>query len=306
MRTLTHRVLVGGTASGKKTVAAALARRHGVRPLSMDSMKVYRGMDIGTDKPPRALVDELDWGLLDLAGHDEVYSAGRWAEDARSAVDDGDGPVLFAGGTPLYLRLLLRGLFPGPPGDDVVRAELEALWAAAGEDAFRRELAAVDPVLEARILPGDKRRLVRGLEVHRLTGRPLSEWQAEETRPPIDGRFVVAALRHATAHHERRLRERVGRMFDDGLLDEVSMLASRAPFAKEAGRAIGYAEALAVLAGELPEADARERVAVRTRQLVRKQRIFLASFPEIRWVDVAPDEDADGVVARVEEALELG
>jgi tRNA dimethylallyltransferase len=305
VRELTHRVLVGGTASGKKTVAAALCRRHGLVPLSMDSMKVYRGMDIGTDKPPRALVEELDWQLLDLVGHHERYSAGRWVEEAARTVAGVEAPVLFAGGTPLYLRLLLRGMIPVPPADAALGAELDQLWEREGEASFREQLAAVDPELEQRLLPGDKKRLVRGLEVHRLTGRPLSDWQREETVRPIDGSFTVVALRHEAGAHERRLRERVGRMFDDGLLEEVRALQAEAPFGSEAGRCIGYAEAQDVLAGRLTQDAARERVAVRTRQLVRKQRMFLASFPDIHWVDIAEHEPAEELVARVESAFGL-
>lgn len=306
MQELTHRVLVGGTASGKKTVAAALCRRHGWLPLSMDSMKVYRGMDIGTDKPPRALVEELDWQLLDLVGHDERYSAGRWVEQATSVVTGSATPVLFAGGTPLYLRLLLRGMIPVPPADDTLTAELEALWESSGEAQFRQQLAEVDPELEQRLFPGDKKRLLRGLEVHRLTGRPLSDWQREETVRPLAGRFLVVALRHEPKAHERQLRDRVGRMFEGGLLDEVAGLLAAAPFGNEAGRCIGYAEAQEVLAKRMKPDAARERTAVRTRQLVRKQRMFLASFPGISWVDVLPGEPEEQIITRVEQAFDLG
>jgi tRNA dimethylallyltransferase len=306
VRELTRRVLVGGTASGKKAIAAALCRRHRLLPLSMDSMKVYRGMDIGTAKPPRSMVDELDWRLLDLVGHDERFSAGRWIDDATRIVENTGQQVLFAGGTPLYLRLLLRGLIPVPPADESLGSELEALWDSEGEAHFREQLAAVDPELEQRLFPGDKKRLVRGLEVHRITGRPLSDWQREDTVVPIEGRFLVVALRHEAAAHERALRERVGRMFEDGLLDEVRTLLGLAPFGREAGRSIGYAEALCVIGGSMKRDAARERIAVRTRQLVRKQRMFLASFPEIRWVDIGIGEPVEDVVARVELGLELG
>ncbi len=269
----------------------------------MDSMKVYRGMDIGTDKPPAALVDELGWGLLDLVGHDEIYSAGRWVEDAVRETSLSHQPVLFAGGTPLYLRLLLQGMFPGPPPDVGLREEFEQLWKEQGEAHFRALLAEVDPVLEARLFPGDKKRLMRGLEVHRLTGRPLSDWQKEETRRPIEGRFQAVALRHQAEAHQDRVRERVSAMFQGGLLEEVETLRARADFAPEAGRSIGYAEAMALLDGSMSREDAEERVMIRTRQLVRRQRIFLASFPDLRWVDVAPGEAQESVVDRVQAAL---
>jgi len=301
-----HRVLVGGTASGKKTLAVELFRRHGLRPLSMDSMKVHRGMDIGTDKPSAALRADTGFGLLDLVGHDERFSAGRWIEHAAGEASRCPEGVLFAGGTPLYLRLLLRGIFPGPPADDDVRAELHALWDRAGEDAVRRELARVDPVAEARLLPGDRKRVVRAIEVHRITGRPITAWQSEDTRPPIAGRFLVAALRTEPGLHGERIVRRVDAMLAAGLLDEVRGLLARAPFAPEPGRSIGYAEAVDHLAGRLDAAAMRERIVVRTRQLVRKQRIFLASFPEIRWVDVGEATPPHELVQRVEAALELG
>lgn len=300
-----YRVLVGGTASGKKALATTLFRRHGLRPLAMDSMKVYRGMDIGTDKPAPAVVAETDYALLDLVGHDEPFSVGRWTEHAVRVVADEARPVVFTGGTPLYLRALLRGLFDGPPVDPALRERFERQWDEQGEAACRAELARVDPELEQRLLPGDRKRLLRGLEIHAATGRPLTAWQREETRRPLEGSFLVAGLRPEPEWHADRCRTRARAMFDGGLLDEVSALRAVAPFAREAGRCIGYAEAQAVLDGQLDLAAAQERVVVRTRQLVRKQRMFLAGFDEIRWVDVGPRTTPEQLARDVETALEL-
>jgi tRNA dimethylallyltransferase len=302
---LVHRVLVGGTASGKKAVAAELHVRHGLPLLSMDSMKVYRGMDLGTDKPDAALQARAPFALLDLTGHDEGYSLGRWAGAARAVTVAYGGPVLFAGGTPLYLRALLRGLCPSPPADAALRAELAALWEGRGEAAVRAELAALDPEGAARLLPGDRKRLLRSLEVARLTGRALSEWQRAHSAPVVAGRIVVAALRRQPQDARAREAARAGTMLARGLAAEVDALAARAPFAPEPGRAIGYAEVLAWRAGRLREAEVLPRIVVRTRQLQRKQRLFLQQFPEIRWVDVAPGEELPQVVADVERALEL-
>lgn len=297
------RVLVGGTASGKKAVAAELHARHGWRLLSMDSMKVYRGMDIGTDKPSPALQARAPFALLDLVGHDQPFSAGDWLRAAQAEVPRAGSPVLFAGGTPLYLRLLLRGLCPAPPADRSLRAELEAAWAAGGEAAMRSELHARDPEAAARLLPGDRKRMLRALEVARLTGRPLSEWQREHTRPLLPGRVAVAALRREPREQERRGIARVDRMLAGGLLDEVRGLLARAPFATEPGRAIGYREALEHLAGRLDAAALRERMLVRTRQLVRKQRLHLQGLAQVRWVDVDEGDDAAQVATRVEGVL---
>ncbi|GJM20188.1 MAG: tRNA dimethylallyltransferase [Planctomycetota bacterium] len=300
-----QRVLVGGTASGKKRVAAELFRRHGLRPLSMDSMKVYRGMDVGTDKPSTALREETDYGLIDLVAHHERFSSGHWIDAAVQAVASGSAPVLFAGGTPLYLRLLLRGVFPGPRSDPAIRARLQARWETEGETVLRDELARVDPDLEARLFPGDAKRVLRGLEVWEQSGRPLSVWQAQDTTPPIAGRFVVCALRHEPTSHLARCAERAAAMFREGLLPEVAALAALAPFAEEPARSIGYLEALEHLDGKLSLDAAVERTVVRTRQLVRKQRMFLSTFPELRWVDVPADASLESVLPEVEAALEL-
>ncbi|HTE05547.1 MAG TPA: tRNA (adenosine(37)-N6)-dimethylallyltransferase MiaA [Planctomycetota bacterium] len=303
--TLLQRVLVGGTASGKKAVAAELFARHGLPLLSMDSMKVYRGMDVGTDKPDAALRGRAPFALLDLVGHDESFSLGRWAAAAAAETARAPAGVLFAGGTPLYLRALLLGLCPTPPADPLLREELSARWDRDGEAAVRAELAALDGESAARLFPGDRKRLLRALEVAHLTGRPLSEWQRERTAPVVPGRIVVAALARTAEDALARQSARASAMLRRGLVEEVDALAARAPFATEPGRAIGYAEVLAWRAGRLREEQVLPNVITRTRQLQRKQRMFLAALPGIRWVPVASGASLAEVVADVERALEL-
>ncbi len=305
-RGVRQRVLVGTTASGKKAVATELAQRHGLTLLSMDSMKVYRGMDVGTDKPSPEQRARAPWRLLDLVGHDEAFSAGRWVEAAVEVAAAATGPLLFAGGTPLYLRLLVEGLAEGPGSSPELRQELEAAWEAEGEAVIRAELARVDPVIEARLQRGDKKRLLRALEVHRLTGRALSDWQRDTTRPPLPGDFTLVGLRWPEAAHRQRSEQRVEAMLADGLVEEVRALRARAPFAPEPGKAIGYAEAQAFLDGSLDEQGLRERTAIRTRQLVRKQRTFFAAFADLHWVDVDPAESLESLTDRTERALGLG
>ena len=298
-----HLVLAGGTASGKKRLAAALHERTGRPLLSMDSMKVYRGMDIGTDKPGPDLLARAPFALIDLVGHDERFSAGDWARAAAREVARADGPVIFAGGTPFYLRLLLRGLCPAPPGDPGLRAELLSDWAVRGEAAVRERLAALDPVAEARLARGDAKRVLRALEVALLTGVSLSEWQRVHTRPVVPGRFRVLALRREPARHRADLAARVERMLARGLVAETEALAARAPFALEPARSIGYAEALAHLAGALDTAAMRERIVVRSVQLVRKQRQHFAGLPGVGWLDLAEGEQEAVTVARLGEAF---
>ncbi len=300
-----QRVLVGGTACGKKAVAAELFARHGLPLLSMDSMKVYRGMNIGTDKPDAALLARAPFALLDLIGHDGGFSVGAYCRAARAEVERVGGEVLFAGGTPLYLRALLLGLCEAPPADPVLRAEHAALWARDGEAAIRARLAALDPDSAARLSPGDAKRLLRALEVAVLTGRPLSVWQREHTHPVIEGRIVVAALARSADDAMVRQSARAAAMLERGLVAEVDELLAQAPFGREASRAIGYAEVLAWRSGTLREDRILPTIITRTRQLQRKQRMFLSSLPGITWVHVAPDADLATVVADVERALEL-
>ncbi|MGQ0552021.1 MAG: tRNA (adenosine(37)-N6)-dimethylallyltransferase MiaA [Planctomycetota bacterium] len=299
-----HRVLVGATASGKKSVAVELHERHGWPLLSMDSMKVYRGMDVGTDKPSAEQQRRAPFALLDLVGHDESFSAGRWIAAALQAGAGSGGPeVLFAGGTPLYLRLLLAGLCPAPPADPQTRAELEELWEREGEAVVRSQLAAVDAESAARLSPGDRKRVVRALEVARLTGRSLSSWQREHTRPALPGRLAVVVLRRSPADQQQRQQARVERMLATGLIEEVDRLAAAAPFARESGRAIGYAEVLALREGRLTRADLPARIALRTRQMARKQRMHLESLPGLVWVDVSATATVQAVADEVEAAF---
>jgi tRNA dimethylallyltransferase len=300
-----HYVLVGGTAGGKKAVALELARRHGLPLLSMDSVKVYRGMDIGTDKPPPALRGEHGFRLLDLVSHDQRFSAGHWLRAAAAEVERATGSVLIVGGTVLYLRLLLRGLCPSPPADAALRGELVALWEREGEAEVRRRLASADPEAAARLAPGDAKRLLRALEVVQLTGVPLTTWQRERTEPVVPGDFRVVALRRQSEEQLARVRRRVAAMLEAGLVHEVEALARSSPFAREPATAIGYAEALAVLAGRLPADELPERIVVRTRQLLRKQRLHLEQLVPSAWIDLAPEAETADAVAAVERAFGL-
>lgn len=300
-----HYVLAGGTACGKKTIALELLRRHGLPLLSMDSVKVYRGMDLGSDKPAPALRGEHGFRLLDLSGHDQSFSAGQWLRAAAAEVERAGGPVLFVGGTTLYLRLLLRGLCPTPPADVALRAQLQALWEREGEAEVRRRLALADPEAAARLLPGDAKRLLRALEVVQLTGVPLSTWQRERTVPVVPGSFRVVALRRGAEEQMLRVRRRVDTMLAAGLVAEVEALARAAPFAREAAAAIGYAESLDVLAGRLAAARLPERIAVRTRQLLRKQRMHLDQLAPGAWVELGADARVEPAVEQVERAFGL-
>ncbi|TAH35091.1 MAG: tRNA (adenosine(37)-N6)-dimethylallyltransferase MiaA [Planctomycetota bacterium] len=293
--------LLGPTAAGKTAVAVALARRLDAEILSMDSMLVYRGMDIGTAKPSLAERAAVRHHLLDLVAPNEEFSVARYLE-AAAAAQAGAPRALFVGGTGLYLKALTAGMFEGPSVPPEVRAQVEAQLASAGRDALRAELQRHDPVLHARLHPNDDQRLLRAVETFRATGRPLSSWQRQWTGPARIGE-PAAAL-----HLPREvLRERVAARFDAmlaaGFLDEVRRIRDTCGFSRSAAKALGYRQLLEHLEGRCSLAQARERAITLSRTLIRRQMTWLRSFPDLRWVPAAAGEAPEALAARVAHAL---
>ncbi len=300
--------VTGPTASGKTGVGMEVAHRLGAEIISLDSMAIYRGMDIGTAKPTRSQRDEIPHHLLDLVDPDEEFSVARYVEAAHAAIADirsRGREVVFVGGTPLYLKSLLRGLFEGPEADWKFRREVEAELATTGQAALHERLSQVDPVTAARLHPNDTRRLIRALEVYRLTGQPISHMQMEfdEQRMPTE-RYRVFALAHPRERLHERIDRRVETMFETGLVDEVRRLtASGKALGRSASQAVGYREVLAHLAGVEPLAETIEQVKVRTRRFARRQETWFRSLGEVRPIEVAQDEPPQAVAERM---IELG
>lgn len=298
--------LLGPTASGKTAVAAELAPLLGAEVLSMDSMLVYRGMDIGTAKPAAAERAAVRHHLLDLVEPDQPFSVARWLREARAAeaeVAARGAVALYAGGTGLYLRALAAGLHDGPPVPREVRAAVAAeLRAPAGRERLREELRRGDPALHARLHPADEKRLLRGIETLRFTGRPLSAWQTQ-----WDGRRAVGAPAVALAIPRENLRTRVEERFDAmlaaGFLDEVRRIRATTGFGPTAQKALGYRQLLEHLEGRCTLEQARARAIAATRTLIRRQMTWLRSFPDIRWIEAQPDEPRGTLARRALEVL---
>lgn len=286
--------LTGPTASGKTRVAIELAKTIDAEIISLDSMAVYRGMDIGTAKPTKEQVSEVPHHLIDVVDPVEDYSVSRFVVDAKRAYDevrDRGRQVLFVGGTPLYLKTLLRGMFLGPPADWEFRAEIEREVAEHGFSALRQRLFQVDPLTAHRLLDGDVRRAIRALEVARATGVPLSHWQTQFERENQPDRCRVFALQWDRSQLHRRVAERVQAMFDRGLIDEVqSLLARYRQLGRTAMQAVGYKEPIAYLRGECKLDEAIEQVIIHTRQFVRRQEIWFRSLQEIRRIPIEREE----------------
>ncbi len=291
-------VLTGATAAGKSGLALELARQREVEILSMDSMAVYRGMDVGTAKPSAEERARVPHHLLDLVEPHEEFDTSLYcehAERALTAVRARGKQPLFVGGTPLYLMAFFKGLMPGPPAQPALRAALEAReeeepgWLHA-------ELSRVDPEAAARIHRRDRKRLVRALEVVRVTGQPISAQQTSFSRPGwrLPCRVVAVDWPREALHD--RIRTRTRAMLAAGLLDETKAILDRGGFSKQAAAAIGYAECLQLLAGALrDEAELRNRIRRATHRLVRRQTTWLRHLAEVRHV--SSDAGAGAVLA---------
>ena len=295
--------LLGCTACGKGAVGRGLAARIDAEIVSVDSMKVYRRMDIGTGKPSAEVRATIPHHLLDVAEPSESFSAARFVELAEAVAVDivGRGKrILAVGGTSLYIKAWSEGLFAGPSADPELRSELHARAQAEGSAVLHAELVRVDPVAAERIHRNDLRRIVRSLEVYKLTGTPLSELQTQWNDERVAPGCTFIGLRRILEDQNRRTNARVKRMIEAGLVDEVAgLLAEDPPMATTPRQAVGYAEIIAHLAGELSLAEAVERIKINTRQFAKAQRTWSKRFRSTRWLDVAADESADSVADRI-------
>jgi tRNA dimethylallyltransferase len=270
-------LLMGPTAAGKSAVALALAMRFGGEIVSADSAQVYRGMDIGTAKPDAATRLAVRHHLLDLIDPTEAYSVARFCVDAASAVAEirsrARVPIV-AGGTMLYFKALREGLSALPRADAAVRAELDARAARVGWPAMHAELARVDSATAARLAPTDSQRIQRALEVHALTGRPLSALQgAREVVRGIEPTIVVALAPDDRAQLHDAIARRFDAMLELGLIDEVRGLRDRYALRAEmpSMRSVGYRQTFDYLDGRGDRLALRERAIAATRQLARRQ-----------------------------------
>ncbi|OLU24476.1 tRNA (adenosine(37)-N6)-dimethylallyltransferase MiaA [Pseudomonas sp. PA15(2017)] len=288
--------LMGPTASGKTDLALALARVLPCELISVDSALVYRGMDIGTAKPDRATLEAFPHHLVDIRDPAEAYSAADFRRDALTAMADitarGRIPLL-VGGTMLYYKALLEGLADMPGADAEVRAELEARAERDGLAALHAELQAVDPQSAARIHPNDPQRLVRALEVFRVSGVTMTQLRVQQSETASqDGSLPYTVVQLAIAPAQRQvLHERIAKRFDlmleQGFVAEVERLHRRGDLHGEMPsiRAVGYRQVWDHLEGRLNAAQMRERGIIATRQLAKRQFTWLRSWENVHWLD---------------------
>ena len=293
--------LMGPTAAGKTDLAIELTKVLPCELISVDSALVYRGMDIGTAKPSKELLVEFPHRLIDIIDPVQSYSAAEFRADALAAMADitarGNIPLL-VGGTMLYFKALQEGLADMPPADAGIRAQLEAEAAALGWQDLHDQLAEVDPVSAARIHPNDPQRLIRALEVYRVSGLSMTAHREQQTAQSTDaaasGRhqlpYTVANLAIAPADRHvlhDRIAQRFVHMLEQGFVDEVLALRARGDL--HAGlssmRAVGYRQVWDHLDGKLTWDQMQERGVIATRQLAKRQFTWLRSWADLQWLD---------------------
>jgi tRNA dimethylallyltransferase len=279
-------VIVGETASGKTGLAVDLARRFGGEVVGADSVQVYRGFDVGSGKPTAAELDGVPHHLIDVADPGEAFDAARFVELADAAIADvrarGKIPIV-AGGTYLWIRALLHGLAAAPRAEPAMRAALQAEAESIGSPALHARLAEVDPASAARLHPNDAVRIVRALEVHATTGRPLSSWQAEHGFRQARHHARQIAIGWPRAEIEARIARRVHAMLAAGWIDEVRRLIAEGHRDARAMGAVGYAEIRAHLEGTIDQGALEAAIVRATRIFARRQRTWLGKAP-VEWI----------------------
>jgi len=267
--------LAGATASGKSAVSIELAGRINAEIVSMDSMAIYRLMDVGTAKPTAEQRAAVPHHLVDIVDPDEMFSTSRFHEMAHATVAEiwsRGKEVLFVGGTALYLKAMLRGLFQGPPADWDFRKEVEADLEEFGDEYLHQRLELIDPVSAHNLHPNDHRRIIRALEVFKIT-RPILH---------------------------QRIEQRVTTMFEKGLLDEVTQIRQKfETLSRTAAQAVGYKEAMEHLDGRMSMDQAVERIRIRTRRFARHQETWFRGLTECRMVDLEQEFETSETVDRL-------
>ncbi len=310
-------LILGVTASGKGRLAFDLAEQTGAEIISIDSMKVYRRMDIGTAKPSKEARRRIKYHLIDIVEPSESFSVGRFLELTCGAIEQikrDNKPIIAVGGTAMYIKALLHGLFDGPGTDEQIRAQLQEQAKTKGLEELYRQLQNIDPAAAERISCNDAKRIIRALEVFKITGRPISilqqQWDSHNsqcTTPNWLQNWTIIGLRREKTDAGSRINKRVKRMIEQGLVDEVkSLLAESEPLSKQARCAIGYAEIIDYLNGQTTLEQTAELIKKNSRRLAKNQRTWFKTFRNVNWLDIEPEEQAEKILSRTKRLLDSG
>ncbi|MBW8000664.1 MAG: tRNA (adenosine(37)-N6)-dimethylallyltransferase MiaA [Planctomycetes bacterium] len=302
-------LILGVTASGKATLAFELAKSLDAEIISVDSMKIYRRMDIGTAKPSIQAQEKIKYHLIDVVEPSEPFNVGMFIELTNQAIDQikkQNKPVVAVGGTALYIKSLLYGIFEGPGTDQKIRDQLKDDAKNQGLAKLHEQLAKLDPQAALKIHPNDEKRIIRALEVHQLTGKPISSFQNQWTQDNSDNseNWKIIGLRREKTIESKRINARVKKIVENGLVDEVkSLLNEDKPLSKQAKGAIGYAEIIDHLNNKTSLDQAVELIKKNTRHMAKHQRTWFKTFKNVNWIDIEPDESAEKIFERTKELL---
>jgi tRNA dimethylallyltransferase len=308
-------LILGVTASGKGRLAFDLAesfdagsgKSSRAEIISIDSMKVYRRMDIGTAKPSRQARERIKYHLIDIIEPSDSFSVGTFldlATDAIKRIKSRNKKIIAVGGTALYIKALLYGLFEDAGSDEQIRKELKAQANTEGLEELYRQLEKIDPAAAERINRNDSKRIIRALEVYRLTGKSISSLQKQWEKTEPKHNWTIIGLRREKADANGRINKRVKKMIADGFVDEVkSLLAEEKPLSKQARSAIGYDEIIEYLNGRISLEDAIELIKKNTRRFAKNQRTWFKTFKNVHWLDIEPDEPPEKIFSKAKSLL---
>lgn len=283
-------ILVGPTGVGKSHLAQQLALQLNTAIVHADSRQVYRRMDIGTAKPDRSMREVVPHYLLDVVDPDESFNAGRYRELAAEIINQlwekERKPIIVEGGTGLYIRVLIDGLFDGPKADKQIRENLQALATRQGTAYLHQQLQQADPISAGRIHPNDQVRIARALEIYQTTGKPLSEWQQNTAPSPYQPIFYGLTAERSLLY--QWIDERAKRMFDDGLVEEVNgLLAQGYHENSNSMQGLGYREVIGYLKGEYRIDEALSLLQKNSRNYAKRQLTWFRADKRIQWLAIS-------------------
>ncbi|OQA03076.1 MAG: tRNA dimethylallyltransferase [Planctomycetes bacterium ADurb.Bin401] len=292
-------LILGVTAGGKGKLAFELAKTLNAEIISIDSMKVYRRMDIGTAKPSIERRAEIKHHLIDVVEPSESFSVDSFlslTDKSIKEIQAKDKPIVAVGGTAMYIKALLYGIFDGPGTDENIRKNLKRQINETGLADLHKKLSVIDPESASRIHQNDEKRIVRALEVYELTGKPISAFQQQFSAEPKTD-WLVLGLQREKSDASHRINERVKKMIELGLVDEVkSLLAEEKPLSMQARCAIGYAEIINYLEQKETLEKSIEQIKINTRRFAKAQRTWFKTFRFVNWINTAENDTIEQVL----------
>lgn len=304
---LTICILTGPTASGKTDIALKIAEDINAEIVSIDSMLVYRNMDIGTEKPSASIRRKIPHHLIDIVDPWEEYSVGRYVKDFETVVNDlhqRGKPFIVVGGTALYIKAIMDGLFEGPSADWEYRNYLKSIAMQQGPDSLHRMLANIDPEAASKLHFNDQKRIIRALEVITKTGQSISRFQTQFGNKNPKYHCVLVAIEHGRNVLYKRIEDRVDRMFQRGLIDEVRTLLNNPPgLSKQASQALGYKEVIDFFNKKYTLSEAVDEIKKRTRRFAKRQMTWFRSFSNIHWIFTSAEDDVASLSEKVFECF---